>query len=410
MASAQASPTNNTMERILRLMAEQKASDVYLSAYSYAMIKIDGVCRPINNQQLPPDAPLKLLMEVVSHEHINELKETGELNISIPLHGVGNFRLSAMRQRGTYAIVVRFISPIIPTLASLELPALLQQLPLEKRGLILVVGATGVGKSSTLAAMLDYRNQNATGHILTIEDPIEFTFPNRRSVVNQREVGTDTVTMQIALKNAMRQAPDVIMIGEIRDRDTMSLALAYAQSGQLCLSTLHANNSYQALHRILNFYPVETRPTLLGDLATSLRCIISQRLVRTIDGRRTPAVEILLNTKLISELIQKGDFTGIKEAIENTLAEGSQTFEQDLARLVQSGRIEQREGLLHADSPTNLLWRLSNESNQRRKDKNYEDTQDTNAGPSFTDITLDVHPTGFGSTGFGRETLSNTRV
>jgi len=396
-----ARPAGNMMDRIMRLMAEQKASDVYLSANAQAMMKISGLCRPISDQPLSADAPLDLLMEIAPPNRIEELKETGELNISIPLHGVGNFRVSAMRQRGTYALVIRYISPEIPPLETLNLPAILQRLVMEKRGLILIVGATGVGKSTTLAAMLDYRNQHMPGHILTIEDPIEYVFASRRSVVNQREVGTDTATLQIGLKNAMRQAPDVIMIGEIRDRETMSAALAYAQSGQLCLSTLHANNSYQALNRILNFYPVETRPMLLGDLAAALRCIMSQRLVRTVNGRRVPAAEVLLNTSLVSELIEKGNFSGVKDAIANALAEGSQTFEQDLARLIQSGRIEQREGLANADSPTNLLWRLTNDPNRRAAPPaKAKEASDSGSSPSFTGITLDVPPpaTGFGHT------------
>jgi twitching motility protein PilU len=259
--------TNGLMHRLLRFMAENRASDLYLSAHALATIKIDGVYRPVKDQLLPAEAPLNLLMEVVPPHRIEELQETGELNMSVPLHGIGNFRISAMHQRGTCALVIRFISPEIPPLETLGLPAILPRLVMEKRGLILVVGATGVGKSTTLAALLDHRNQNTPGHILTIEDPIEFVFTNRRSIINQREVGSDTATLEIALKNALRQAPDVIMIGEIRDRETMSAALAYAQSGQLCLSTLHANNSYQALHRVLSFYPAEVRPTLLNDLA-----------------------------------------------------------------------------------------------------------------------------------------------
>jgi len=390
-------PTGH-MDRILRQMAEQKASDVYLSAYAQAMIKIDGLCRPLGDQFLSAETPLNLLMEVTPPNRIEELKETGELNISVPVQGVGNFRLSAMRQRGTYALVIRYISPEIPPLEMLNLPAILSRLVVEKRGLILIVGATSAGKSTTLASMLDYRNQHVPGHILTIEDPIEFVFANRRSVVNQREVGTDTATLQIALKNAMRQAPDVIMIGEIRDRETMSAALAYAQSGQLCLSTLHANNSHQALHRILNFYPVETRPMLLSDLAASLRCIMSQRLVRTVDGRRVPAAEVLLNTRLVSELIEKGDFPGVKDAIANALTEGSQTFEQDLARLIQSGRVEQREGLANADSPTNLLWRLTNDASRRAAPSKAKDSFDSGNAPSFTGITLDVPPSDFSRT------------
>lgn len=348
------------MERILRLMAEKKASDVYLSANSPALIKIDGNCVPINSQLLPPDAPRALLAEVVSPQDMETLKESGELNMAVPLQGVGRFRISAMRQRGSVAVVVRFISQQVPKLKELRLPLILDQLILEKRGLILVVGATGSGKSTTLAAMIDSRNELRTGHILTIEDPIEFQFRNKRSIVNQREVGSDTQSLQIALKNALRQAPDVILIGEIRDRETMSAAIAYSQSGHLVLATLHGNNSYHALNRILSFYPVEVRATMLGDLSSSLKAVVTQRLLRTPSGHRVPAVEVLLNTKLVSELIEKGDFSGVRDNMEKSMAEGSQTFEEDLARLISDGTIDRNEGLANADSPTNLMWRLQN--------------------------------------------------
>ncbi|MGE8398010.1 MAG: PilT/PilU family type 4a pilus ATPase, partial [Comamonas sp.] len=288
------------------------------------------------------------------------LLETGELNMAVPLRGVGRFRISAMRQRGSVAVVVRFISQQIPKLDELNLPPILNQLIGGKRGLILVVGATGSGKSTTLAAMIDSRNERTTGHILTIEDPIEFQFKNKRSIVNQREVGSDTESLQIALKNALRQAPDVILIGEIRDRETMSAAIAYSQSGHLVLATLHGNNSYHALNRILSFYPVEVRATMLGDLSSSLKAIVTQRLLRTPTGARVPAVEVLLNTKLVSELIEKGDFSGVRDSMEKSMAEGSQTFEEDLARLISSGTIDRSEGLANADSPTNLMWRLQN--------------------------------------------------
>ena len=348
------------MERILRLMAEKKASDVYLSANSPALIKIDGICVPINNQLLPPDAPRALLADVVKPQEMETLQETGELNTAVPLQGVGRFRISAMRQRGSIAVVVRFISQQVPKLHDLNLPPILDELILQKRGLILVVGATGSGKSTTLAAMIDSRNEQKTGHILTIEDPIEFQFKNKRSIVNQREVGSDTQSLQIALKNALRQAPDVILIGEIRDRETMSAAIAYAQSGHLVLATLHGNNSYHALNRMLSFYPVEVRSTMLGDLSSSLKAVVTQRLLRTPTGSRVPAVEVLLNTKLVSELIEKADFSGVRDNMEKSMAEGSQTFEEDLARLISNGTIDRKEGLANADSPTNLMWRLQN--------------------------------------------------
>ncbi|HTH80890.1 MAG TPA: PilT/PilU family type 4a pilus ATPase [Ramlibacter sp.] len=383
---------SGTMEKILRLMGEKKASDVYLSAHAPALIKINGQCLPINNQLLPPDAPKALLAEVLPAKRIDELEATGELNMAQAIEGVGNFRFSAMRQRGTYAAVIRFITTEIPPLEGLAVPLILGDLIMEKRGLLLMVGSTGAGKSTTLASMMDYRNERASGHILTIEDPVEFLFKNKKSVVNQREVGSDTQSMQTALKNALRQAPDVILIGEIRDRETMSAAIAYAQSGHLCLATMHANNSYQALNRILSFYPVEVRPTMLGDLAAALKAVVSQRLLRTIHGGRAPAVEVLLNTKLISELIEKGDFSGVKEAMEKSMAEGSQTFEQDIARLIIDGIIDKKEGLAYADSPTNLQWRLQNSMAAVDKDMpeegaSEEDLQDE---PSFTEITLDV--------------------
>jgi twitching motility protein PilU len=383
---------SGTMEKILRLMGEKKASDVYLSAYAPAMIKINGQCLPINNQLLPADAPKALLAEVLPARRVQELEDTGELNMAQAIEGVGNFRFSAMRQRGTYAAVIRFITTEIPPLESLSVPMILGDLIMEKRGLLLMVGSTGAGKSTTLAAMMDYRNERVAGHILTIEDPVEFLFKNKKSVVNQREVGSDTQSLQMALKNALRQAPDVILIGEIRDRETMSAAIAYAQSGHLCLATMHANNSYQALNRILSFYPVEVRPTMLGDLGAALKAIVSQRLLRTIHGGRAPAVEVMLNTKLVSELIEKGDFSGVKEAMEKSMAEGSQTFEQDIARLIIEGIVDKKEGLAYADSPTNLQWRLQNDFAAKDIEQVEEGASETDLQdePSFTEITLDV--------------------
>ena len=357
----------STMERILRLMADKKASDVYLAVNSPVLIKINGECIPINSQLLPVDGPRSLLAEIVTPRDMETLQETGELNIGVPLQGVGRFRISAMHQRGSIAVVIRFISQHVPSLASLQLPEILGDLILQKRGLLLVVGSTGSGKSTTLAAMIDRRSESMSGHILTIEDPIEFQFHNKKSIVNQREVGTDTQSMQIALKNALRQAPDVILIGEIRDRETMSAAIAYAQSGHLCLATLHGNNSYHALNRILSFYPVEVRPTLLGDLSSSLKAVITQRLVRTVEGGRIAAAEVLLNTKLVSELIEKGDFSGVRDYMEKSMAESSQTFEEDLCRLIQSGKISRDEGLSNADSPTILTWRLQNAAHAAAK-------------------------------------------
>ena len=377
------------MEKILRLMVEKKASDVYLSAHSPALIKISGQAVPINSQILPADAPRNLLAEMLPPKRMEELEEIGELNMALAVEGLGNFRISGFRQRNSYAAVIRYIPEKIPALASLNLPTVLADLVMEKRGLVLMVGATGAGKSTTLASMIDRRNESATGHILTIEDPIEYFFVNKKSLVNQREIGSDTQSLQVALKNALRQAPDVILIGEIRDRETMSAAIAYAQSGHLCLATMHANNSYQALNRILSFYPVEVRLTMLGDLAAALKAVVSQRLLRTQGSQRMPAVEVLLNTKLISELIERGNFSGVKEAMEQSIAEGSQTFEQDIARLISEGTVTRKEGLLHADSPTNLMWRLENDFSLAKAT-----IDEAQAGhddePSFTEITLDV--------------------
>ena len=379
------------MERILRLMAEKKASDVYLSAHAPAMIKINGQTLPINSQVMPPEAPLNLLSEIVPATRIEELRDTGELNMAVPLEGVGNFRVSAMRQRSTYAVVMRYIPGDVPSLDSLNVPPVLSDLVMEKRGLVLMVGATGAGKTTTLAAMIDLRNELNTGHILTIEDPIEYVYRNKKSVVNQREIGPDTASLQVGLKNALRQAPDVILIGEIRDRETMSAAIAYAQSGHLCLATLHANNSYQALNRILSFYPVEVRPTMLGDLAAALRAIVSQRLLRTHTGGRVPAVEVMLNTALIADLIQKADFSGVREAMEKSLAVGSQSFEQDLARLVRDGIVSRNEGLAHADSPNNLLWRLQNDFNATKSSEAAQAADEEGSdSATFTEFTLDV--------------------
>ncbi len=380
--------SGGNMERVLRLMAEKGASDVYLSANSPILIKINGQLLQLSDQPLTHTQPRQLLAELLTPTQLEELDDTGELNMSVGLPGVGSFRLSGFKQRGSIAAVFRCIPVVIPTLESLNVPPILNTLILEKRGLILMVGATGTGKSTTLASMLEQRNQQMAGHILTIEDPIEFLFTNKKSVINQREVGRDTNSLQIGLKNALRQAPDCIMIGEIRDRETMTSAISYALSGHLVLSTLHANNSYHALGRILSFYSPEARPALLADLAAGLKAVISQRLVRAVSGGRVPAVEVMLNTKLVSELIEQGDFTGVKEAMEKSLAEGSQTFEQDLARLITTDMITRDEGLAYADSPTNLMWRLQNDmSPVSRIQPKKEETDDQ---PTFTDIQLDV--------------------
>ena len=382
---------SGNMERVLRLMVEKKASDVYLSTRSPILIKIHGSIIQMSEQLLTPQQIRSLLAEVITPKQLEELDESGELNIGVGVAGAGLFRLSAFRQRGSLAAVFRCIPTEIPQFSTLGLPSVLENLILEKRGLILMVGATGTGKSTTLAAMLEHRNQTMTGHILTIEDPVEFLFAHKKSVVNQREVGRDTASLKIALKNALRQAPDVILIGEIRDQETMSAAISYALSGHLVVATLHANNSYHALGRILSFYPPDARPALLADLAAGLKSIISQRLLRANAGGRIPAVEVMINTKLIGELIERGDFNGVKEAMEKSMTAGSQTFEQDIARMIRAGLVSREEGLLNADSPTNLMWRLQNDTTALNKaiapEPKPEDVSDET---TFTEISLDV--------------------
>ncbi len=379
--------SEGNLERVLRIMAEKKASDVFLSANTPILIKIHGQIMQLTDQILTPSQPRHLLAEMLTPAQLEELGDTGELNVGLTVRGVGIFRLSAFKQRGSIAAVVRYIPSDVPALDTLNVPEVLGQLVLEKRGLILLVGATGTGKSTTLAAMIDHRNQRMTGHILTIEDPMEFLFNNKKSIVNQREIGRDTQSLQVGLRNALRQAPDCILIGEIRDRETMTMALSYALSGHLVLATLHGNNSYHALNRILSFYTPEARPALLGDLASGLKAIVSQRLLRSTTGGRIPAVEVLLNTQLIAESIERGDFTSIKESMEKSLAEGSQTFEQDIARLINEGMVTRDEGMAHADSPTNLMWRLQNDTSTQSKLLPKEEVDE---GPSFTEITLDV--------------------
>ena len=392
--------SGGNLEKVLRLMAEKRASDVFLSAKTPILIKINGQILQLTDQVLTPTQPRQLLAEMLSPTQMEELEETGELNIGLSIPGVAIYRLSAFKQRGSIAAVFRYIPSDIPPLASLNVPDTLANIVLQKRGLILLAGATGAGKSTTLASMLEHRNQNLAGHILTIEDPMEFVFNNKKSVVNQREVGRDTQSLQVGLRNALRQAPDCILIGEIRDRETMTAALSYALSGHLVLSTLHANNSYHALGRILSFYTPEARPALLSDLAAGLKGIVSQRLLRSTSGGRVPAVEVMLNTQLISELISKGDFAGVKEAMEKSMAEGSQTYEEDLARLINEGLVTRDEGLAFADSPTNLMWRLQNEA--AAVTKLTPKPEEVDDGPSFTEITLDVRPDdrGFSSTRF----------
>jgi twitching motility protein PilU len=347
------------MKRLFQIMADKKASDIFLSVGAPINIKINGVAVPVNQAIMTAQTVQQLLYEVLTERQIKEYEEEMELNTAFSIEGVGAFRISAFRQKGSPAVVVRFIPGAIPGLDTLGLPEVLKESIMQKRGLILVVGATGSGKSTSLSAMLDFRNERKSGHILTLEDPVEFIFQNKKSIVNQREVGTDTKAFEVALRNALRQAPDCILIGEVRDKQAMAAALAYSQSGHLVLATLHANNSYHAMNRIINFYPLENRPSLLLDLGAALQAVISQRLVRTKTGQRVAAVEVLLNTRHIAELIEKGEIGEIKEALEKSMAPGSQTFEQALFKLFMDGKITQDEAMTNADSATNMLWLIN---------------------------------------------------
>ena len=379
------------LDKFFHLMAEKKASDLFISAGTPIHIKIDGTTLPVNEERMLPGKIDEIAQALLSTEQAAIFEQTGEMNLSIGMKGLGNFRVNLFRQRQSISIVVRFIFGNIPPIDSLHLPPILTDLIVEKRGLILVVGATGSGKSTTIASMLDYRNTHRTGHILTIEDPIEFLFKHKKSIVNQRELGQDTESWDSALKNAMRQAPDCIFIGEIRDRETMQSAISYALTGHLCVATLHANNSYYALNRVINFFPLESRPTLFLDLSASLKAVVSQRLIKKPDGSRIPAAEILLNTLHIQELIERGEVQGVKEAMEKSLSPGSQTFEQDLFRLYKQGLVSLDEALSNADSPTNLSWLINNSKGASKLERIVNaDNADDNSLGAFKGFSLQL--------------------
>jgi twitching motility protein PilU len=377
---------------VLKLMAEKQASDLFISAGMPISIKILGTIMPVNGDVLDPETVKKIAYEMMSEKDQREFEQAWEMNFSFPVPDVGRFRVNVFRQRGHVALVIRYLRTQTPGLEALRLPPILKDLIMEKRGLILVVGATGSGKSTTLAAMIEHRNNTRGGHILTIEDPIEFVFKHNRSVINQREVGLDTKSYHNALVNAMREAPDILMIGESRDRETLQQALLYAQTGHLCLSTLHANNSYHALNRIINFFPYDARPALLNDLAVCLKAIISQRLVKAVDGSQVAAVEVLLNSKHIQELIVKAEIDQIKEAIEKSLSPGSTSFEQALFKLYAEGKITKEEALRNSDSATNLAWIMNNaEQAAARVGAKAPIRTDTAHASSFDDFKIDIN-------------------
>lgn len=342
----------------LKLMARQKASDLFLSVGAAPGIKIDGETHHLGYAPLTAADVEAMAHQLMNEEQRLQFAQSLEMNLARAETGVGRFRVNLYRQRGEVAIAVRYITDKIPGIAELNLPAILQDLIMLPRGLVLVVGSTGSGKSTALASMIDHRNGRVTGHILTVEEPIEYLHTHKESIVDQREIGLDTMSYANALKNAMREAPDVIMIGEIRDRETMQHAISYAETGHLCLSTLHSNNANQTLERIINFFPEGARPQLLLDLSLNLQAVVSLRLLHSVKGHRVPAVEILLKSPYVSDLIAKGEVDLLKEAMKTAVDRGMQTFDESLFRLYRDGKISFDEALDNADSRNDLQLRI----------------------------------------------------
>ncbi len=359
---------------LLRLMIGRNGSDLFITAEFPPAIKVDGKITKVSPQPLTPAHTMALARSIMNDKQIAEFERTKECNFAISPPGVGRFRANAFIQQGKVGLVLRVIPSVLPTIDTLGVPQVLKEVSMAKRGLCILVGATGSGKSTTLAAMVDWRNENSQGHIITVEDPVEFVHPHKNCVVTQREVGLDTDSWEIALKNTLRQAPDVILMGEIRDRETMEHAVAFAETGHLCLATLHANSANQALDRIINFFPEERRPQLLMDLSLNLRALVSQRLIPKQDGKgRAAAVEIMLNSPLISDLIFKGEIAEIKEIMKKSTNIGMQTFDQALFNLYETNQISYEDALRNADSLNDLRLQIKLNS-QRGK------TQDLAAG------------------------------
>lgn len=360
---------------LLRAMVERGGSDLFVTPGAPPSIKIDGVVTQLTEQPLTPGHTELLVRSIMSDRQLREFEESQESNFAITVPGLQRFRISAFMQKNSSAMVLRTIRMTIPTIEELQLPPIMKDVAMSKRGLVLVVGATGSGKSSTLAALIGHRNEHSQGHIITIEDPIEFVHEHRSCIVTQREIGIDTASYQVALKNTLRQAPDVILLGEIRDRETMEYAIAFAETGHLCVSTLHSNSTNQALDRIINFFPEERRSQLLMDLSLNLRSILSQRLVRRIDGEgRVPAVEVMLNSPLMADLILQGRVHDLKELIKSSSELGMRTFDQALFELFESGVIDYREALRNADSVNDLRLRIKLESKRARTKDVFEGT------------------------------------
>ena len=356
---------------LLRLMTSRNGSDLFLTAEFPPAFKIDGKVHPVSNAPLTAQHTVELARALMNDKQAAEFEAHKEVNFAISPAGIGRFRVNAFMQQNRVGIVMRTINTEIPTFEQLQLPSVLKDLSLTKRGLIIVVGATGSGKSNTLAAVVGHRNEMSHGHIVTIEDPVEFVHPHRNCIVTHREVGVDTESWEVALKNTLRQAPDVIMIGEIRDRETMEHAVAFAETGHLCLATLHSNSANQALDRIINFFPEERRAQLLMDLSLNLKAIVSQRLIPTATGKgRVPAVEILLNSPLIADLIFKGEVGAIKEVMKKSRELGMQTFDQALFDLFEAGRISYEDALRNADSVNDLRLNIKLHSKRSERDLN----------------------------------------
>ncbi len=344
---------------LFKLMVNKKASDLFFTTHAPVMIKIDGKIMPVNKMELTPKMVRQAALELMNENQLEEFTRSLEIDFAVSEPGLGRFRVNIFHQRGNVAMVLRYVTPVLPTLEELGMPDSLKDLVMLRRGLILMVGAAGSGKSTTLAAMINYRNQNAASHIVTIEDPIEFLHSNQRSIVNQREIGLDTISYERALRSAMREAPDVILIGEIRDRTTMQAAIDLAGTGHLAIATLHANNAPETLDRIINMYPSEQHAQVFMDLGQYIRAIISQRLVRSKQGKRVAAVELMLNTAHIAELIHKGDISGVKEAFKQTNEPGMQDFDGALLHLYSSGSISMEEALANADSRADLEAKIN---------------------------------------------------